>query len=196
MSVSILCNWSGVKAEKKRDRSSYEKARSQNPEYKARRKAYEKARSQNPEYKARRKAYEKAYRQTPDYKAKRDAYQKAYRSKNREKINAAKLEWRKANPDKVKAISKKQSESKRKKKALDFAAWEKANPEKAERVRKLRALRRFDKREYESVRKSQWYLENRSRLLEKQKSYTASIKATKNFFQINAAIAALKNAGN
>jgi hypothetical protein len=153
---------------------------------------------------------------------KRKAYERAYRKRNREKITKRTIAWQKANPDKVKAY--KQTPEHKAYRNTYAKAWRKANPEKVKAAqhknRKANpkkakaqckspafngfrdefAKKRYSRayyeanREKESNRKAKWYLKNRNRLLKKRETYALSIQATKNFFQLNAAVSALKDA--
>ena len=96
-----------------------------------------------------------------DRKARDRVNSATYRKANPEKIKALALEYYKANSEKIKALR---------------AAYRKANVEKL----KARAL--------------ECYKANSEKLKVKHAQYYVRSRATKNFFQINAAVSALKDA--
>jgi hypothetical protein len=146
MSISILCNWTVVKAEKKWDRRAYDKARYLNPERNAYLKAYK--RTLTPEQKSRKREADKARRQNPEYKNRMKALRQNPEFKYRE--NTYKLAYLKSDNGKAKTA----------------------------------ATRRI------------YYAINLEKFLNHGASYRAKKRAEKNFFQINAAVSALKNAAN
>jgi hypothetical protein len=193
MSVSILCNWGEAKPKAKIDRRSYAKA------YRAANKEKIKARRRSEIFKEKRRAtYKKA---TLDEINARKAKRAAYRAANKEKISQQRKS-QKLNKEKsfkftlnlrlksllnaYKSVLVKEKKIIKKKKA-----------EQKKEIRRVNSIIR--KAEYQKRFKSEWSKRNRVKNREykrKNKLKKQSEKIVRNFFQINAAIAALKNAGN